>query len=58
MIAGFGAYFEQELGIKYSQIDEYILNGTSGEEKIDEIIKLKYERTNHKLNPIPIFNEE
>ena len=49
---------EQELGISYSQIDEYILNGTCGEEKIDEIIKQKQDRTEHKLKPIPIFNEE
>ena len=47
---------EEELGISYSQIDEYILNGTCGNKKIDEIIKLKHEKTNHKLKPIPIFN--
>lgn len=47
---------EEELGISYSQIDEYILNGTCGNKKIDEIIKLKHEKTIHKLKPIPIFN--
>ncbi|MBO4816551.1 MAG: NAD(+) synthase [Clostridia bacterium] len=47
---------EQELGITYSQIDEYILKGTTGDTNVDEIIKLKHERTNHKLKPIPIFN--
>ena len=47
---------EEELGISYSKIDEYILNGTCGNKKIDEIIKLKHEKTNHKLKPIPIFN--
>lgn len=47
---------EEELGITYSKIDEYILNGTCGEKELDEIIKLKHERTNHKLKPIPIFN--
>lgn len=47
---------EQELGISYSQIDEYILNGTCGDKKVDEIIKQKHEKTNHKLKPIPIFN--
>lgn len=47
---------EQELGITYAQIDEYILNGTSGDKNIDEIIKTKNKRVMHKLNPIPIFN--
>ncbi len=47
---------EEELGISYSQIDEYILNGTSGDKNVDEIIKLKHKITMHKLKPIPIFN--
>ncbi len=49
---------EEELGIKYSDIDEYILNGTCGNSKIDEAIELKHKRILHKLNQIPIFNEE
>lgn len=49
---------EEELGIKYEQIDEFILKGTSGDEQIDNIIKLKNERTMHKLKQIPIFNED
>lgn len=48
---------EEELGIKYEQIDEFILNGTSGNEQIDNLIKIKNERAMHKLNPIPIFNK-
>lgn len=48
---------EKELGIKYSDIDEYILNGTCGDKNIDNTIKMKHERTNHKLKPIPIFND-
>lgn len=47
---------EEELGIKYEQIDEFILNGTSGNEQIDNLIKIKNERAMHKVNPIPIFN--
>lgn len=47
---------EDELGISYSQIDEYILNRSTGDKKIDNIIKTKHQRTNHKLKPIPIFN--
>lgn len=48
---------EEELGIKYEQIDEFILNGTSGSEEIDKLIKLKNERAMHKLKQIPIFNK-
>jgi len=48
---------EEELGIKYEQIDEYILNGTCGDNEIDNIIKIKNERAMHKLKPIPIFNK-
>ena len=48
---------EEELGIKYEQIDEFILKGTSGNEQIDNLIKIKNERAMHKLNPIPIFNK-
>ena len=48
---------EEELGIKYEQIDEYIINGTCGDEQMDNIIKIKNQKSIHKLNPIPIFNE-
>ena len=48
---------EKELGINYSDIDEYILSGTCGEKNIDNIIKTKKERTNHKLKSVPIFND-
>lgn len=47
---------EEELGMKYEQIDEFILNGTSGDEQTDNLIKIKNERAMHKVNPIPIFN--
>ena len=47
---------EEELGIKYEQIDEFILNGTTENKKLDELIKLKNEKASHKLNSIPIFN--
>jgi len=48
---------EEELGIKYEQIDEFILNGTCGDEQIDNKIKIKNQRAMHKINPIMIFNE-
>ena len=49
---------EQELGVSYSQIDEYILNGTCGDVTIDNTIKQKQKRTNHKLKQIPIYRGE
>lgn len=48
---------EEELGIKYEQIDEFILNGTSGNEQIDDLIKTKKERAMHKLNQIAVFKK-
>lgn len=48
---------EEELGIKYEQIDEFILNGTSGDEEVDKVIKIKNERSIHKLKQIPIFDK-
>ena len=48
---------EQELGIKYEQIDKFILNGTSGKEEIDELIKTKNAKIMHLSLQIPIFNE-
>lgn len=48
---------EAELGMTYEQIDEFILNGTSGDEQIDNMIEQKNKRAMHKLNQIPIFNK-
>ncbi len=48
---------EDELGITYEKIDNFILNGTTGNEKDDCLIKLKKERASHKINPIPTYNE-
>ena len=48
---------EAELGMTYEQIDKFILNGTSGDEQIDNMIVVKNERAMHKLNQIPIFNK-
>jgi len=46
---------EQELGISYEQIDNFILSGTSGDENIDSLIKSKSELAKHKLQEIPVF---
>ena len=48
---------EDDLGITYEKIDEYILKGTTGNKDDDNFIKNKHEKTKHKLNTIPIFNE-
>ena len=48
---------EEELGIKYEQIDKFILNGTSGSDKIDDLIKNKNQKSLHKLSEIQIFNK-
>lgn len=48
---------EDELGLTYEQIDEFILNGTSGDSKIDEIIQTKKDRNTHKLEPIAKFED-
>lgn len=48
---------EEELGIKYEQIDDFILKGTSGDNKIDEEILSKNKKSMHKLNGIQIFNK-
>lgn len=48
---------EEELGIKYEQIDEFILKGTSGDEEVDKLIKTKKERAMHKLKQISVFNK-
>jgi NAD+ synthase len=39
---------EEKLGVTYKQINEYIENGTSGDEEADEKIRLKYEYNKHK----------
>jgi len=39
---------EEELGIKYEQIDEFILNGTSGDEQTDNLIRIKNEKAKSK----------
>ena len=46
---------EDELGMTYAQIDSYILNGTSGNEDIDNQIKRRMAMSAHKFAEIPIF---
>jgi len=49
---------EEELGITYDKIDNFILYGTTGIKEEDNLIKCKKQRALHKLNPIPTFNEK
>lgn len=48
---------EDELGITYDKIDDYILNGTTGNENDDNLIRTKNTIALHKLEPIPTFEE-
>jgi len=47
---------EDELGITYSQIDDYLLNGTSGLEEVDSLIEEKINNSRHKREGVPFFN--
>lgn len=46
---------EDDLGITYSQIDDYILNGTSGSAEIDALIEIRILLSKHKFDAVPIF---
>lgn len=48
---------EAEIGISYNKIDQFILNGTTGNEKEDDIIKVKNSKSLHKINIAPKYNE-
>lgn len=46
---------EDELGMTYVQIDDYILAGTSGDKETDSLIEKRVTMSAHKFDPIPIF---
>ena len=46
---------EDRIGFKYSELDDYINNGTSGNIEIDKKISKMHEYSEHKRNPIPSF---
>jgi NAD+ synthase len=48
---------EGELGFTYQQLDDFILDGTSGDACIDYLIKKLNAKTKHKRDPIPVFEE-
>jgi len=47
---------EDELGMTYQQIDDYIISGTSGNTETDRKIEDKITKSAHKLTPIPVFD--
>ena len=46
---------EEELGMTYQQIDDYIISGTSGNIETDRKIEERIANSAHKLAPIPVF---
>jgi NAD+ synthase len=48
---------EDELGMTYSQIDAFILEGSSGDARIDELIGQRIVQSAHKFATVPIFND-
>ena len=46
---------EDELGMTYTQIDAFILNGSSGDKEIDNIIEKRMLMSAHKFSKTPIF---
>ena len=49
---------EDNLGFTYAQLDDYIMNGTSGILSIDSAIHAMHRRNLHKLNPMPSFRPQ
>jgi NAD+ synthase len=45
---------EQELGMTYSQIDRYLLEGSSGSAEVDAEIRRRYDGTRHKRETPPV----
>lgn len=49
---------EENLGVTYSQIDDYIIHGTSGDSEADKVIEEKYQKNLHKMMPMPAYYPE
>lgn len=47
---------EDNLGMTYKQLDNYIVSGTSGDEKLDRRIEKMHDANLHKLRPMPSYN--
>lgn len=46
---------EEDMGVSYQQIDDFILRGTSGSKPIDNLINNRMTANIHKNLPIPVF---
>ncbi len=46
---------EESLGFTYEQLENYIVNKTTGDSTLDSIILEKYNKNLHKLKPMPHF---
>ena len=46
---------EEELGITYEKIDNFIFKGTTGNKKDDNLIETKMNNALHKIESIPLF---
>jgi len=46
---------EEELGFTYEQLDDFIMNGSSGCQRVDDAILTRNEMAQHKIHPIPLF---
>ena len=49
---------EDNLGFTYTQLDNYIMHGSSGDEDIDKVIARKHMQNLHKLNPMPAYGSQ
>ena len=47
---------EEKLGVRYSQIEEYIKNGTCGDENADIKIEKMHNNSEHKRKSIPVYH--
>ncbi|MFD2556276.1 NAD(+) synthase [Sphingobacterium tabacisoli] len=47
---------EDELGMSYAQIDAFILEGSSGDTSIDDLIRSRMAMSAHKFATVPIYN--
>ena len=48
------ARYEEELGLRYDQLDRYVLTGSSGDPTADERIRRREELAHHKNAPPPV----
>ena len=57
--AGFwdGQTDEGEMGFTYDQLNDFLLNGSSGDNLVDDLIMMRNKISQHKLKPIPMFEK-